>query len=138
MSTINFTFVRKEVPKMETIGQRLKAWRKEKGLTMTEISEKTGLSTGGLSAYERDEKLIGSKPLLALWSEFGLDIAWLLTGKSEAELSPEEQLLLEYYRSTSKSGRISSMNTVKANSEIFPAELESSTFRNGATGTGDL
>lgn len=58
---------------MDTVGKRLKAWRKENNLTLTDISAKTGLSTGGLSAYERDEKLIGSKTLLALWSEYRID-----------------------------------------------------------------
>ena len=127
MSTSNFTFVRKGVPKMETIGQRLKAWRKEKGLTMTEISEKTGLSTGGLSAYERDEKLIGSKPLIALWSEFDLDIAWLLTGKREGELSPEEQKLVNLYRVADTRGKRNIMRSAEAES----AELESSDSKIG-------
>lgn len=119
---------------METIGQRLKAWRKEKGLTMTDISEKTGLSTGGLSAYERDEKVIGSKPLLALWSEFGLDIAWLLTGKKEGELSPEEQELVECYRAANDQGK----RAVMAIARLQKQELESSTSPNGLTGTGDV
>ncbi|MBQ8040324.1 MAG: helix-turn-helix transcriptional regulator [Lachnospiraceae bacterium] len=119
--------MRKGVPKMETIGQRLKAWRKEKGLTMTEISEKTGLSTGGLSAYERDEKLIGSKPLIALWSEFDLDIAWLLTGKREGELSPEEQKLVNLYRVADTRGKRNIMRSAEAES----AELESSDSKIG-------
>ena len=123
---------------METIGQRLKAWRKEKGLTMTEISEKTGLSTGGLSAYERDEKLIGSKPLIALWSEFDLDIAWLLTGKKEGELSPEEQQLVDYYKNSNSIGQKIILDNARTISEQLPAELESSTSKTGLTGTGKL
>ena len=78
---------------MDTVGKRLKAWRKENNLTLTDISAKTGLSTGGLSAYERDEKLIGSKTLLALWSEYRIDIAWILTGKKDGDLTQEEQQL---------------------------------------------
>ena len=90
---------------MDTIGKRLRTWRKEKGLSMPEISAKTGLSTGGLSAYERDEKLIGAKPLLALWSEFGLDIAWILTGKKDEDLTPEEQKLVDTFRSCNTVGQ---------------------------------
>lgn len=90
---------------MDTIGKRLKAWRKQKGLTMLEISAKTGLSTGGLSAYERDEKLIGAKPLLALWSEYQLDITWILTGKESGELTTEEQKLINTFRECNPTGQ---------------------------------
>lgn len=112
---------------MNTVGQRLKAWRKENNLTMTDISAKTGLSTGGLSAYERDEKLIGSKTLLALWNEYNIDIAWILTGKRENELSPEEQALVDHYRWADERGKRSIMRTAENES----AELESSTSKLG-------
>lgn len=108
---------------MDSIGERLKSWRKENGLTLIDISEKTGLSTGGLSAYERNEKLIGSKTLLALWREFNIDIAWILTGKSEKDLTPEEQQLVDYYRNADDRGKRSIMRNAKAES----TELESST-----------
>lgn len=91
---------------MESIGERLKHWRKERGLTLTEISAKTGLSTGGLSAYERDEKQIGSKTLLALWREYNINISWILTGEIEhAELAPEEQYLIDIYRRADDRGK---------------------------------
>lgn len=112
---------------MDTIGQRLKAWRKEKGLSTTEISAKTGLSTGGLSAYERDEKMIGGKPLLALWSEFGLDIGWLLTGDKNNELTPDEEKLLKCYRATNDQGK----KTIIGVAEMQPQELLSSTSKIG-------
>ncbi|MBR6643066.1 MAG: helix-turn-helix transcriptional regulator [Lachnospiraceae bacterium] len=112
---------------METIGQRLKAWRKEKGLSTPEISAKTGLSTGGLSAYERDEKLIGSKTLLALWREYDIDIAWILTGKRAADLSPEEQKLVDLYRCADERGKRSIMRSAEAEA----TELESSTSQIG-------
>ena len=112
---------------MDTIGQRLKAWRKEKNLTLTDISAKTGLSTGGLSAYKRDEKLIGSKTLLALWSEYNIDIAWILTGKKDGHLTAEEEILVEIYRRADNRGKRSIMRTAESES----AELESSTSKLG-------
>lgn len=112
---------------MDTIGQRLKAWRKENNLTMTEISAKTGLSTGGLSAYERDEKQIGSKTLLALWSEYNIDIAWILTGKKATDLTPEEQKLIDCYRQADDRGKHYIMRTAEGES----AEPESSTSKLG-------
>lgn len=107
---------------MDSIGKRLRAWRKEKGLSMPEISAKTGLSTGGLSAYERDEKLIGAKPLLALWSEYGLDIAWILTGKKDGELTPEEQKLIDTFRGCSPIGQQLIQEHAESIREKLPAE----------------
>jgi len=118
---------------MDSVGQRLKAWRKEKGLTTTEISAKTGLSTGGLSAYERDEKLIGSKSLLALWKEYNIDIAWILTGKRENELTTNEQKLVNLYRSTNEIGQplilkhAEDMQKALPRSDQRPEQDESST-----------
>ncbi len=116
---------------MDTIGKRLKYWRKEKGLTMTEISEKTGLSTGGLSAYERDEKQIGSKTLLALWREYNIDIAWILTGKKDTDLTPEEHQLIDLYRQADDRGKRSILRLAQDEAR----ELESSTSGIGSTGT---
>ena len=107
---------------MDTIGKRLHAWRKENGLSMPEISARTGLSTGGLSAYERDEKLIGAKPLLALWSEFGLDIAWILTGKKEGDLTPEEQLLVDTFRNCNTVGQQLIQEHAESIREKLPAD----------------
>lgn len=118
---------------MDTIGKRLKHWRKEKGLTMTEISEKTGLSTGGLSAYERDEKQIGSKTLLALWREYNIDIAWILTGKRDSDLTPEEQQLVDLYRQADERGKRSIL--VTAQNEAKELTTISSTSGTGSTGT---
>lgn len=116
---------------MDTIGKRLKFWRKEKGLTMTEISEKTGLSTGGLSAYERDEKQIGSKTLLALWREYDIDIAWILTGKRDTDLTPEEQQLVDLYRQADARGKRSILRIAQDEAQ----ELGSSASGTGSTGT---
>lgn len=111
---------------MDTIGKRLKAWRKEKGLTMTDISPKIGLSTGGLSVYERDEKLIGAKPLLSLWCEYGIDIAWILTGKETGNLTPEEQKLVDAYRNCSPVGQQLLQEQAESIREKLPANKEQS------------
>ena len=121
---------------MQTIGQRLKQWRKEKGLTITEISEKTGLSTGGLSAYERDEKQIGSKSLLALWSEYEIDITWILTGKRAEDLTPEERQLVENYRLCSTKGKERILENAADMRQLYPGLPEGvSTSGAGRTGT---
>ena len=123
---------------MQTIGQRLKEWRKQKGLTISEISAKTGLSTGGLSAYERDEKQIGSKSLLALQSEYQIDIAWILTGKKIDNLTPEERILVEKYRSCSTKGKDRIQETAEEMQQLYPGTPEGVlTSGVGKTGTAD-
>ena len=112
---------------MDTERKRLNAWRKANNLALTDISAKTGLSTGGLSAYERDEKLIGSKTLLALWSEYRIDIAWILTGKKDGDFTQEEQQLIDYYRRADDRGKRSILRTAESES----TELESSASKLG-------
>lgn len=111
---------------METIGQRLKEWRKSKGLTTLDINKATGLSTGGLSAYERDEKQIGSKSLIALWEEYDIDISWILTGKKETDLLPEEQKLLEHYRASDLTGKELINDYAASIENKFPSVSETS------------
>ncbi len=82
-----------------TIGERLRKWRKDNGLTTSEIADKTGLSTGGLSEYENDKKLIGSKTLLALYENYRIDINYILTGERNDEILDEEQAqLIQYFK----------------------------------------
>lgn len=84
---------------METIGKRLQEWRKSQGLTTLEISRKTGISAGGLSEYENDKKLIGSKTLLSLYREYKIDINYILTGERKKinNLSENEKELLKNF-----------------------------------------
>ena len=75
-----------------SVGSRLKEWRNENHLKTTEIKDKTGLSTGGLSDYENDKKLIGSKTLITLAEFYDIDINYILTGvRKELELSLNEK-----------------------------------------------
>lgn len=89
-----------------TIGERLRKWRKDNGLTTSEIADKTGLSTGGLSEYENDKKLIGSKTLLALYENYRIDINYILTGERNDEILDEEQAqLIQYFKLCDKDTR---------------------------------
>lgn len=81
-----------------TIGERLKAWRIQNKLTLPEIKEKTGISTGGFSDYEHDKKLIGGKPLIALYNAFHIDIQYILTGeKTKFDLNENDTELLNLF-----------------------------------------
>ena len=80
-----------------------------------------------MSAYERDEKLIGSKTLLALYSEYQIDISYILTGKEAGELTADEQRLIDLYRQADERGK----RNIIRNAEAEGAELTSSTSKLG-------
>jgi HTH-type transcriptional regulator, cell division transcriptional repressor len=82
-----------------TIGNRLKQWRIKNNLTTSEISDKTGISTGGLSEYENDKKLIGSKTLISLYKTYHIDINWILTGeRNENNLDEKEEQIIQFFK----------------------------------------
>jgi len=68
-----------------SIGARLKKWRKDKGLTLKQISIDTSLSHGGLSANERDEKTISVTSLVKLSKIYEIDIGYIITGESNKD-----------------------------------------------------
>lgn len=82
-----------------TVGERLRIWRKEKGITSIDIRDKTGIPTSLISDYENDKKAIGSKNLISLYETYDIDIVWILTGnKNENALSDNEYQIIQYYR----------------------------------------
>lgn len=89
-----------------TIGNRLRAWRKNNNLKTTEISESTGISTGALSNYENDKREISSEFLLKLKGIYNADIYYILTGVKIGALTEDESKLLEYFRKLTERDRI--------------------------------
>lgn len=84
---------------MSSIGSRIREWRKNKNLTTTDISEKTGISQSVLSSYENDKSIIGGKALIQLYRNFDMDITWILTGekKTTVILTQNEKELLQNF-----------------------------------------
>ena len=68
---------------MKTIGQRLKAFRKDLGLRLVDLSKKIGISQGSLSDIENDNSAPSAKTLKGLCLKTDLNIHWLLTGRAE-------------------------------------------------------
>lgn len=69
---------------METIGKRVRAARQELGLTMKQLHEQTGLSTGNISDIENDRNTPSVSSLVA-WGEPFVDL-WIgcSQGKKQA------------------------------------------------------
>ncbi|MDO4276345.1 MAG: helix-turn-helix transcriptional regulator [Eubacteriales bacterium] len=117
-----------------SVGNRLKEWRKQNNLKMTEIKEKTGISTGGISDYENDKKLIGSKTLICLAENYNIDIHYILTGvRREGEkLSENEKELLEQFNQMTEREQIKMIGVLEEKVKEQENKLEkSSEYKTG-------
>lgn len=68
-------------PKLETIGQRLRALRAAHNLTIPEVHRKTGISKGNLSAIETDKNNPSANALIQLAELYGVTADWILFGE---------------------------------------------------------
>lgn len=78
-----------------TIGERLKSKRKENGLTLTDVKDKTGISTGNLSDIERGKYLPSATMLISLSELYNCSTDWILTGKLLISDAKEDLLISE-------------------------------------------
>lgn len=104
---------------MDTIGKRIRYVRKINKLSLTDVKDKTGMSTGNLSELENDKFAPSSNSLIEFRKLFGVSIDWLLTGEppvtfakndninesSGLYLSEEEKELIKSYRKLDKDKR---------------------------------
>ncbi|QUH29569.1 helix-turn-helix domain-containing protein [Vallitalea guaymasensis] len=83
---------------MNTIGNRLRYFRKANKLTLKAIHEATGISTGNLSDIENNKVIPSGKTLLTLKNEYNLSADWLLSGSTVNNniRNDEKEVLLNY------------------------------------------
>ncbi|MFC1533644.1 helix-turn-helix domain-containing protein [Thermodesulfobacteriota bacterium] len=75
---------RKKYPHSEnTVGARLRLYRKSKNLTSTEMSKILGISQGSLSDIENNKTDPSSKPIDNLIHNTDINIYWLYTGDGD-------------------------------------------------------
>lgn len=97
--------------KVSTIGQRIRSARKAKKLSLIEVRDLTGLSTGNLSDLENDKFAPSANTLMLLKKVLEINIDWMLTGslpmeapsadvvreKTPQYLGTDEKMLLNAY-----------------------------------------
>lgn len=66
---------------MKTIGQRLRAARIKKNLTIPRVSERTKISRGNLSLIENDKNKPSSDTLVLLSELYDVSTDWILKGR---------------------------------------------------------
>jgi HTH-type transcriptional regulator, cell division transcriptional repressor len=64
----------------DTIGGRMRKARKDKNLTLIDMYNKIGISTGNLSDLENNKSLPSAAALVSLSRELNVTIDWLLIG----------------------------------------------------------
>ncbi len=70
--------------KLNTLGNRIKHLREQKGLTLQQVSESIKISSGYLSEVERDLKVPGSDLVRSLKRLFNVSTDWLLEGEGSS------------------------------------------------------
>lgn len=98
------------------VAERMRAERKRIGKTQAQIAEDGGVSERTYQDWERRLSPVNIEFLLRVAAQ-GIDIAYVLTGKREAELSPltpEETALLDNYRNASAEGQAAARAVLNA------------------------
>lgn len=103
------------------LGQRLKQWRKERKITLVELSELIGTANGALSAIETGKTKPSAETLASLAKNTDIDIKWLLIGYEEDSsnmLKADEYQLLDLYRSASLEIKAAAINVLSYQKNI--------------------
>lgn len=68
-----------------TQGERVKAIRTEKKMTMEQFGEKLGVQKSAISKIEKGERSLTNQMFLSICREFGVNEVWLRTGEGGIE-----------------------------------------------------
>lgn len=60
---------------IKNIGEKIKAHRKARGLTLTQLEEKTGINNGNLSKIERNQQSLTNDTMNSIATAFGISLA---------------------------------------------------------------
>ena len=73
-----------------TVGGRLKTWRKHLNLTGEELGKLCGIHVGMIRKYETNHAMPGGDTLTSLSKKTGLNVQWLLMGEGKMGTEPSE------------------------------------------------
>lgn len=107
-----------------TIVERIKQKCKEKNTSMNALEKELGLGNGTIRLWDTKEP--GSGKVIAVAKRLDCSLDWILTGKEAPDLSPEEQKLVEYYRSMDDTGKRILMNDAAGIANSNPAGVSAS------------
>jgi transcriptional regulator with XRE-family HTH domain len=97
-------------PHVKDIGDRLRRFRKERGMTQSELAEQVGIQQSDLSRMEKGEYRVSLNNLFKLLKVFGVQLAEFFdehhTPQTPGPLSREDMILLQIVRQLSAQSRI--------------------------------
>ena len=79
----------------ESIGDRIKKLRKEKGLTMLEFGESIGMSKASISGIEAGKNGPSEQTVRLISSKYSVDYYWLKNGEGKMYINETEILIDE-------------------------------------------
>ena len=107
------------------IVDRIKGKFAENGKSISAIEKECGLGHGTIRRWNENSPAVDKAKIVADFLQVSLE--WLVTGKEPGNLTPEEQKLVDLYRTADARGKRSIMRSAEAES----AELESSASQIG-------
>lgn len=114
------------IEKKEGFGERLEICMKARKISNSELTQKLKVNKNAIGNYKNGQ-VPNASILYELSNILGTTMEYLIAGKDAADLTPEEQQLVDLYRRADDRGKRSIMRTAASES----AELESSTSRIG-------
>lgn len=112
-----------------TLFARMKAKCQENNTNFKTLERELGFGNGTLRKWEH--QCPSYDKVLAVANKLNISVGWLITGKNDAELSPEEQQLVELYRSSNGAGQSIILNTARTTADTLPREQQSSASKIG-------
>ena len=95
-----------------SIVERIKEQCKKENTSMNALEKELGFGNGTIRLWDKKEP--GSNKVIQVAEKLGVSLDWILTGKEAADLSPEEQKLVELYRRADERGKRTIMRSAEA------------------------
>ena len=103
-----------------SIVERIRNLCKSENTTLAALERELNLSNGSIAKWDKSTPSI--EKILLITNRFNVNIDWLVTGKEAAELTPNEQELIELYRNTNDIGQPLITNHAKDIQKALPRQ----------------
>ena len=106
-------------------GKRLEDLMNKKKITNATITEQAGISKNNIGNYKNGQ-IPNATILYKISQILGTTMEYLLTGKEDEELTPEEKEIIEHYRNMNETGKRFLKNDAAGLEKDYPAGVSAS------------
>ena len=108
---------------LTAIGQRIEELRGR--LSQSDFAARLAVDRKTVGTWERGERLLDTKGLIGLWSEFDADPAWILTGEGFAPAGTEdERELIALFRAAPLAVKAAAIGALQGGTTAPPAKIK--------------